>query len=146
MKKLISTATRLSLLTALLTACTSITVEPVSASVQLKNVCIQENQKVLVGDFLEVLRDGLSRHGISSTVYTNALPGDCEFVMTYTALRSWDFTPYLSHAEIRLERLGQRIAYAEYHLNGKGGLSLAKWQGTKGKMDPVIDELLKEYR
>jgi hypothetical protein len=132
-------------LAALLTACTSITVEPVSASVQLKNVCIQENQKVEVDDFLEVLRDGLSRHDISSTVFTGVPPEGCEFVLTYTALRSWDFTPYLSHAEIRLERFGQQIAYAEYHLNGKGGLSMMKWQGTKAKMDPVMNELLEEY-
>jgi len=27
-------------------------------------------------------------------------------------------------------------------LKGAGGFSLMKWQGTKTKMDPVIDELL----
>lgn len=54
-------------------------------------------------------------------------------------------SPYLSHAELRLEKGGHRIAYAEYHLRGKGGLSLSKWQGTKTKMDPVIDQLLADY-
>jgi len=28
---------------------------------------------------------------------------------------------------------------------GKGGYSLMKWQDTKTKMDPVVDELLKAY-
>ena len=52
--------------------CTSITVRPIEAKARLKHVCIQENPKVWVADFLPVLRDGLSRHGISSDVYTGA--------------------------------------------------------------------------
>lgn len=51
---------------------------------------------------------------------------------------------YLSHAELRIEKNGRQIAYAEYHLVGKGGLSLAKWASTKEKISPVIDELLKK--
>ena len=98
---------------------------------------------MLVTDFVNVLRDGFDRHGISTEVYAGAKPQHCEYVLTYTALRSWDFATYLSHAELRLERDGRQVAYAEYHLVGKGGLSLMKWQGTKTKMDPVIDELLK---
>jgi len=35
---------------------------------------------------------------------------------------------------------------AEYHLRGGGGLSLMKWQSTKSKIDPVIDELLKNSK
>ena len=59
-------------------------------------------------------------------------------------LRSWDFVTYLSHAELRIEREGRQVAFAEYHLIGKGGLSLMKWASTKEKMDPVIDELFKK--
>jgi hypothetical protein len=44
---------------------------------------------------------------------------------------------------MRIQKEGRQVAYAEYHLKGKGGLSLTKWQDTKTKMDPVIDELLK---
>lgn len=60
---------------------------------------------------------------------------------TYTALRSWDFKPYLSHAELRLWHDGTQIGFAEYHLNGGGGFDLGKWRGTNAKMDPVIDKL-----
>jgi hypothetical protein len=28
---------------------------------------------------------------------------------------------------------------------GHGGLSLAKWAGTHSKIDPVIDEMLRNY-
>lgn len=130
----------------MLAGCTSVTVKPVELSVDLKHVCIQENPKVLVSDFVDVIRDGFDRHGISTEVFSGPTPANCEYVLTYTAIRSWDLSPYLSHAELRLEKGGRRIAYAEYHLKGKGGFSLTKWQGTRTKIDPVIDELLQRYK
>jgi len=127
-------------------ACTSITVRPVEATAQLNHVCIQENPKVWVANFIPVLRDGLSRHGISSETYDGSAPADCAFILTYTVVRSWDFAPYLSHAELSLQTGGREVGYGEFHLKGEGGLSLMKWQQTKTKMDPVIDELLAAYR
>jgi len=50
--------------------------------------------------------------------------------------------PYLTHAELRLWEGGKQIGFAQYHLNGNGGLDLGKWRSTQAKMDPVIDELL----
>jgi hypothetical protein len=128
----------------LLTACTSVTVKRPDPALSIKHVCIQENPKVWVSDFLPVLREGFDRHGISTNVYSGTKPENCEYVLTYTALQSWDFAPYLSHAELWLDKNGRQVAYAEYHLVGRGGLSLMKWQGTKTKMDPVIDELLQQ--
>jgi hypothetical protein len=125
--------------------CTAVRVQPIDSAANLQHVCIQENHRVKVYDFVTVLRDGFDRHGISTEVFSGSTPDKCEYILTYTALQSWDFSPYLSHAEIRLEKSGRKIAYAEYHLSGKGGFSLMKWQGTKAKMDPVIDELLKAY-
>lgn len=129
----------------ILYGCTSIQVQPVDPSVKLKHVCIQENPKVIVADFLTVVRDGFDRHGISTEVFSGPAPERCEYILTYTALQSWDFSTYLSYAELRLERNGRKVASSEYRLRGKGGFSLMKWQGTKTKMDPVIDELLKAY-
>jgi hypothetical protein len=125
--------------------CTSVQIQPVDRTVNMNHVCIQENPKVIVSDFLPVLRDGFDRHGISTEVFSGQAPERCEFVLTYTALQSWDFSTYLSHAELWIERKGRKVASAEYHLDGKGGLSLMKWQGTKTKMDPVIDDLLQAY-
>lgn len=129
----------------LLTSCTSIRVQPIDRALDLKHVCIQENPKVIVPDFLTVLREGFDRHGISTEVFSGAALDRCEYILTYTALQSWDFTTYLSHAELRLERKGRKVGYAEFHLTGKGGFSLMKWEGTRAKIDPVIDELLKGY-
>jgi hypothetical protein len=127
---------------AILTGCTSVQVRPLDASAPLKQVCIVQNPKVEVSDFVDVLRDGFDRHGIASTVVSATGGGSCEVTVTYTALRTWDMAPYLSHAELRLWREGRQIGSATYHLDGGGGLSLMKWQGTKTKMDPVIDQLL----
>lgn len=125
----------------LIAGCTSVQVQPLSLAGP--SICIEENPKVQVDDFLSVLQQGFSRHGIISEVYQKIPQEQCSQVVTYTARRSWDFTPYLSSASIRiLDQQSRSVASADYHLRGKGGFSLLKWQGTKTKMDPVIDLLL----
>ena len=124
------------------TACTSTIVRPVEPHPSLSYVCIRENPRVLVHNFVPVVRDALSRHGIRSEVFAGETPSHCSVILTYTALRRWDLGSYLSHAEVRLERDGLQIGYAEYHLRGGGGFSLFKWRGTRTKMDPVLDDLL----
>jgi len=126
-------------------SCTSITVEPLSAELQVQEICIQNNPKVIVEDFLLVIQEGLARHGIKATLHTGSVPAECEYLMTYTARQSWDGVPYLSHAEILIEHKGARVGYGEYHLIGKAAFSLLKWQSTNIKMDPVLDELFEEY-
>ncbi|WFS19303.1 Sbal_3080 family lipoprotein [Pseudomonas sp. 905_Psudmo1] len=125
----------------LLGGCTATRVTPLKAAAD--QMCIEENPKVQVSDFVPVLQEGFARHGIQTQIYSKIPRADCPYVVTYTARRSWDMAPYLSTAEITI--LGPRrqtLAKANYHLRGKGGLSLMKWQGTKSKIDPVIDELL----
>lgn len=129
----------------LVAGCTSIQVTPVPRMDVPPQVCIEENPKVIVEDFLPVVRDGFSRHGILTEVVSAPAPERCEYVLTYTALQSWDFATYLSVAQLTLARRGQTIATADYHLIGKGGFSLMKWQGTKTKMDPVLEQLLQNY-
>ncbi|MCL2298452.1 MAG: Sbal_3080 family lipoprotein [Proteobacteria bacterium] len=127
-----------------ISACTSIQVTQVDPDLGMKHVCIRENPDVKVSDFIQVLQEGFARHGVTTEVFSKETGANCEFILTYTALRSWDFKPYLSHAEIRIEKGGKKIAEAEYHLAGGGGLALTKWAGTKEKIDPVIDELFKK--
>jgi len=130
----------------LLAACTSVNVRPVSTTTPLQHVCIVNNPKVAVSDFVPVLREGFSRHGVATAVVDETKAGTCEVTLTYTALRSWDFKPYLSHAELRLWRDGLQIGAADYHLKGKGGLTFSKFGSTREKMDPVIDSLLARDR
>ena len=97
------------------------------------------------GDMMGVIRDGFGRHGITTQVYSGNLPSGCEYNLSYMCNQTWDMAMYMHHAELRLYQMHYQIGYAEYHLNGGGGLSLMKWQNAKTKMDPAIDELLQNY-
>jgi hypothetical protein len=127
---------------AVLSGCTSVDVRPVSSSEQIAAVAIRKNPKVAVSDFLDVLTAGFQRHGIAAHVVSDDTELKDNYVVNYVAYRNWDMAPYLTDATISIDRNGRRVAEAQYHLKGKGGLSLMKWQGTKAKMDPVIDQLL----
>ena len=126
--------------------CTATKVTPLKSDLELKHVCIQDGKlSCFDGDMLGVIRDGFDRHGISSEIYSGELPSECEFYLSYMCARTWDIAMYMHHAELRLYREMAQIGYAEYHLKGGGGFSLMKFESTKKKMDPVIDELLKAY-
>jgi len=128
----------------MIAGCTSVQVEPVAVRPDL--VCIQENPAVWVKDFLPVVRAGFARHGVPTETYAQ-VPRHCPYVLEYTARQTWDVAPYLSVAELTLrDANGRMVGQADYHLRGKGGLSLMKWQGTAAKLDPVIDELLGQMR
>lgn len=129
-----------------LTSCTSVDVRPAQTLQRGTEVCIVNNPKVIVSDFVDVVRDGFDRHGLPTKVVSESESNSCKITLTYTALRSWDMAPYLSHAELRLWENGSQIGFAQYHLNGKGGYSLTKWKGTKSKIDPVVDQLLSGVR
>ncbi len=89
-----------------------------------------------------MIRARLAYHEVTTKVFSGVAPAGCQYVLTYTALRSWDLTPFLSHAEVYLSRDGQQVASGVFHLRGKGGLTLTKYNSTKQKMDPVIDQLI----
>jgi hypothetical protein len=128
-----------------LTACTSITVKPVDADLNVQHVCIQENPAVIIDDFVEHLQDDFARYDITTEIIGNQRPQHCEYVLSYTARRSWDITPYMSTADLTLTRNGHRIASANYYLKGKGGFSLSKFASTESKLDNVVDQLLANY-
>lgn len=130
---------------AVLSACTSINVQPVDPALNVRHVCIQENPAVIIDDFVEYLQDDFARYGITSEVIGNQRPRHCEFVLSYTARRSWDMTPYMSTADLTLTRNGYRVGNANYYLKGKGGFALTKYASTESKLDNVVDQLLAAY-
>jgi hypothetical protein len=134
-------------LVSFIVGCTAIQVEPLAKSdLPTPQVCIERNPRVLVEDFVDVMRAGFSRHGIASEVY-DTIPADgCEVVVTYTARQTWDLVRYLAKAEIWMKRQGRQVAHAEYHLRGGGGYALTKYEGTSKKMRPVFDRLLQQHK
>ncbi|MDI6741560.1 MAG: Sbal_3080 family lipoprotein [Smithella sp.] len=126
--------------------CTTMTVRPVDKSLKVKHTCIKDGEQMcLDGQMIGVIRDGFDRHGVTTQIYSGDLPSDCENHLSYYCEVTWDLATYMKHAELRLYQGNAQIGYAEYHLRGGGGLSLMKWQSTKTKMDPVIDELLNGF-
>ena len=124
-------------------ACTSVQVNAVAEQQvnAIQQICIVNNPKVLVTDFVPVVQQRLQHHGIVSRVVEGSEAAACAYQLYYSAKRSWDFTPYMSWAELKLYQNEVLIANAEYKLVGKGGLSLTKWQSVETKMTPVIDQL-----
>src|SRR5262245_13809055 len=132
------------LLTASLAACTSTRVSAVDPHYKpMPRVCIELNPKVMVEDFVPAVEDGFRRHGIATASYTPPLPADCRFVLTYTALRSWDFVPFLRYAELHLSDGHQTIGSVMY--KHRGGFGFNKWASTESKMQPLVDQLLAAY-
>ncbi|MDR1368349.1 MAG: hypothetical protein LBJ76_06485 [Candidatus Accumulibacter sp.] len=127
-----------------LTGCfsASMNVRPVSGDLP-KFICIKENPKVAVDDFVPVIQHLLFGHGIQSEVFeeTKEAPEKCGHILTYVAWRRWDVVPFLYQADLRLmRRSGEILASASY--TGGGGFNFSKFAGTETKMAPVIDALL----
>lgn len=125
-----------------LTGCTNVNVEPVAPQYKISQLCTEENPKVVVGDFVDGLQTLLRKHNIESRLYAAPIPSSCEYRLTYTAIRSWDFSPYLSDASVRLFKGDQQIGFGQYHLTGEGGFDPSKVAPVEEKMGPVINQLL----
>lgn len=124
--------------------CTTTKVKPVSQSITIDHVCIEDPTETSCFDpnVMDTLVNVLHQRGITTEIYTGAIPEYCGCHATIYCEITWDFVMYLHHAEIRLYKNRSPIGYMEYHLKEKGGLSLMKWGGAKGKVEPLINEML----
>ena len=130
-------------LTLLAAACTSTRVFPIPAGHPM--VLVVENPKVIVPEFIFFLCSAFERHGIATRTVKEKPPDAVVPHVTYTAIRGWDLGTYLTDAEIVVHHGDRVLGSAKYHLIGKGGLSLMKWQSVATKLTPVMDELLAAY-
>jgi hypothetical protein len=139
-------ATLLLLLFAGVCGCTQIILHPPPQNAKITEVWIQENPQSGENKFAEVIRDGFQRHGIKATITAAENTGVKDaYIVTYVAYRTWDFGSYLTDAVITITKNGQEVARAIYHLKARGGAAPTKWLGAKTKIDPMIDELLRDY-
>src|SRR5262245_51036775 len=80
----------------LLPACTITThIDPLPHDA-IKAVCIKENTAVWSKDFLPALRHQFEVHGITTRMYTDNAPADCQYHVEYEANWSWDLAVYLA--------------------------------------------------
>ena len=125
-------------------ACTTIAVYPVDAQKHpMELVCIEDNPQVAIGDFLIIIQNEFMRHGILTEVYEDEPPKDCEYLMTYTARRSWDLVSFMATAYLKIDKGPRNVASASY--KHSGGFGLSKYASTESKMKRVINELLADF-
>ena len=132
----------------LLCGCNSYNVKSLPYDPNLKDIVVVDNPKVIVADFVDVMTDEFNAREIKVRCVPQSYAAKPkEYVVCYDARRSWDFSPYLSDATIRISKDGMTIAKGKYHHTG-GSASLdvfTKWRGTEWKMKELYDELLKYY-
>lgn len=132
----------------LLYGCNSYNVKSLPYDPNLKDIVVVDNPKVIVADFVDVMTDEFNAREIKVRCVPQSYAAKPkEYVVCYDARRSWDFSPYLSDATIRIRKDGMTIAKGKYHHTG-GSASLdvfTKWRGTEWKMKELYDELLKYY-
>ena len=127
----------------LLGACATTNVKPIDQKYHnIDHICIKENFRVAVTDFLDVVQNCLKDHNISSSVFIDTAQPHCEYFLHYIAWQTWDLATYMHHAELWLYKGEEEIGYGEYKLIGKGGFSLLKWDSVEFKIKPVIHEML----
>jgi len=141
-------ATRLAVIGSIAGCAIQTTVQAVPPNRSISEICILENKKVIISDFLAVVQEGIQRNGLRSKVYRET-PNTCAYVLEYVALQRWDGTLFMSEANIRLYHAQELIGAANYKLPtgifGGGGINPAKWNSTKEKLDPLLDKLFHNY-
>jgi hypothetical protein len=124
----------------ILSGCTTLQTIPISSKESIDLTCIKFNPDNNVEDLVNVIQTRFLSHGIQTMVVKDSvMPPQCHYVLEYTTDRWWDLAPYLVDAKLMMMKDGMFIGSGHYHLNGHGGLDLAKWAGTASKLDPVID-------
>jgi len=128
----------------LLEACASplTKVEPVPASETISQLCIKENTKVFMDDFLPEVRQQIEEHNIKTQIFSPE--SHCNYVMTYDAQWSWDWfwtwSVYLSMAEFSVTKDDHQIGMASY----TASLGPSAIGRTKNKIRPLLIELFRK--
>lgn len=143
----VDTAARLAvglLLLAGLGGCTiTQTGQPVSLGERdAKQMCVVEDPRVFE-EFLPAYRTALERKGFSVTILKPGSPvTSCPLTSTYTALRSWDFVTYMSHAVIVVYRNGTKAGEALYDAPGSTlSMNPRIYDSTESKVDTMVEQL-----
>ncbi|MEN3109787.1 hypothetical protein ACFONG_13405 [Uliginosibacterium paludis] len=109
--------------------------------------CIELNRNGSVADFVPALQAELSKNGVESRVYGEAMPASCRFTIHYSSAIAWgkrmfedDFSPYMSEARLELRERGKILAASSYK---PSVLGTDKWSATADKLAPAVRVLVK---
>lgn len=107
----------------------------------VKSICIENNPKVKIDHFQEMLINRLESYRIQTQVFDSPYkPETCDFVLKYDATEDYKTVFFISDATLKLyNRSGQRIGLSEYHISGA---DLTKYQNNQTKINRLVDKLL----
>lgn len=124
-------------------ATTSVKQESSFDASKIKKICIENNPKVIVQNFEEILSDRLQSHNIDTEVFMKGKkPEGCEFVLKYTAYQKWDFTMVMNRADLYLYKDNNKVSSANYTLKMGGFLNPTKYKSNAEKLNPIVDQLI----
>jgi hypothetical protein len=125
------------------TGCTNVQVKKLENNVDF--ICINKNNAVIVHDFLPAVVNEINRRGIETYIYEGNFPPEhCNYILTYTARKNWDFVMFMRTADINIKMpSGQGIGSAHYDCGS--GLNFGKYKSTETKVKMMMDELLRGY-
>lgn len=128
----------------LLASCTiTQSVKEVSANRSINELCMVENDTLLMEGFLPELRKQIEELGIKTRVIKGVVPPDCRHHMTYAATWRWDIAVYLNFAELTVHEGDTIIGIANYDARGGGG-NMSKFGPTAEKLRLIVRPLLEK--
>lgn len=130
-----------------LVGCTSIQINNTTGfnPDSIRQVCVIHNPKVTIKDFDKLVEKSFARYNIEAkTLKDTDNTSLCQTTLNYTALRSWDFAPYMVSAQFNLLQNGRQVSEASFRLKGNGGLALNKWRSAETKINELVDQLLEK--
>lgn len=113
---------------------------------RLRKACIELNPSVPMPDLVPGLQAELTRYGVESRVYENALPEGCRYSIHYTASVEWGqrlfsskYVPYLTDARLELRERGRVLAASSYK---PSLLGYDRWSASRDKIAPSVRVLV----
>jgi hypothetical protein len=122
---------------ALLCGCSSYQITAIGNPKGIKAVTIVEDRSQVYGGLVPLIENEFKGRGIAVKTVAGpykAQPG--EYVVDYTAQRSWDFTSYLKSATVRVNCDGRLVGGGSYEVSSWAFAS--KWRSDRTKLLPVF--------
>ncbi len=131
----------------ILTGCTiTQKVEPVSDNTVIDKVWIEDNPSAKHDIFDEEMAATIQKLGFKSEVFPKKQqPEDSTFILKYYVRWQWDLALYLKEFRGTLYKDEKEVGSIVYDATGGGG-NMGKFGSTMSKVNPLLEELLKNAK
>ena len=104
-------------------------------------ICVV-NDPAVRAEVEPIILDALTKRGYVPRVVPTAVGRErCANELEYTAKWSWDFTIYMSKAELAYYQNGVQTGRSVYDSKSAGGMNFNKWVNAEEKLREMVAEL-----